>query len=92
MRSTNGRRQTIDNWAAEYPEFLEAFTRARVEMQAVLEALAFDGLKNREFNATLWKTTMQARFREDYAERKEISVPDGGAVQVTITDKDASVL
>lgn len=85
-------RQTIDNWAADHPEFLEALTRAKTEMQAVLEALAFDGLKNREFNANLWKTTMQARFREEYTERKEVSGPDGGPVQVVIGDKDSSVL
>jgi hypothetical protein len=85
-------RSTIDQWAVDNPEFSEAFTRAKVEMQAVLEALAFDGLKNKEFNANLWKTTMQARFREDYTERKEVSGPDGGPVQVVIADKDTDVL
>lgn len=78
-------RQTIDNWAAANPEFLDALTRARTHMQAVLEALAFDGLSNREFNAALWKTTMQARFREDYTERKEISGPEGGPIEFAET-------
>lgn len=78
-------RQTIDNWAAANPEFLDALTRARTHMQAVLEALAFDGLKNKEFNAALWKTTMQARFREEYTERKEISGPEGGPIEFAET-------
>ena len=64
-------RSTIDYWAEQNPEFSEAFTRAKNHMQAKLEELGFDGLKNREFNAAVWKTTMAARFRDDYTERKE---------------------
>jgi hypothetical protein len=85
-------RQTINNWASDHPEFLEAFTRAKTHMQAVLEAMAFDGLKNREFNANLWKTTMQARFREDYTERKEVSGPDGGPIEVGYKSRLADIL
>ena len=65
-------RQTIDNWGKDHPEFLDALTRARVHMQAKLEELGFAGLANKEFNAAVWKTTMAARFREDYTERKEV--------------------
>ncbi len=64
-------RQTIDNWAVEHPGFLEALSRAKVHMQAKLEDMGFSGLTNREFNAAIWKTTMMARFREDYTERRE---------------------
>lgn len=72
-------RQTIDNWAAENPDFLDALTRARVHMQAKLEEMGLAGLGSRDFNAQLWKTTMQARFREDYTERQktEITGKDG---------------
>lgn len=65
-------RQTIDNWAADNPEFLEALNRARVHMQAKLEEMGFAGLTNKEFNAAVWKKTMEARFRDDYTERKEL--------------------
>lgn len=65
-------RSTIDQWAEDYPEFSEAFNRARVHMQAKLEEMGFSGLSNKEFNAAVWKTTMQARFRDDYTERKEV--------------------
>lgn len=65
-------RQTIDNWAEQHPEFLEALNRARVHMQAKLEEMGFAGLTNKEFNAAVWKKTMEARFRDDYTERKEV--------------------
>lgn len=65
-------RSTIDQWAEDYPAFSEALSRARVHMQAKLEEMGFAGLANREFNAAVWKTTMAARFREDYTERKEV--------------------
>jgi len=69
--SFNITRQTIDNWAAANPEFLEAFMKAKVHMQAHLEAKGYNGLESKDFNASLWKTTMMARFREDYTERRE---------------------
>lgn len=65
-------RSTIDQWAEDNPEFSEALSRAKVHMQAKLEEMGFSGLANREFNAAVWKTTMQARFREDYTERREV--------------------
>lgn len=65
-------RQTIDNWAAAHLEFLEALSRAKVHMQAKLEELGFSGLTSKEFNAAVWKKTMEARFRDDYTERKEL--------------------
>jgi len=80
-------RQTIDNWAIANPEFLEALNRAKVHMQAKLEELGFSGLVNKDFNAAVWKTTMAARFRDDYTERKEVS----GGFNVTIA-KDAADL
>lgn len=75
-------RQTIDNWASQNPAFLEAFTRAKVHMQAKLEEMGFNGLTSDKFNSTLWAKTMSARFREEYTERKEHSGPDGGAIPV----------
>ena len=65
-------RQTIDNWAAAHPEFLEALTRARTHMQATLERIGFEGLHAKDFNAAVWKKTMEARFRDDYTERREV--------------------
>jgi transposase-like protein len=81
-------RQTIENWAEQHAEFLEAFTRAKVHMQAKLEEIGFDGLHSKDFNAPAWKTTMQARFRDEYTERRELN-HSGQIVQIA---KDAADL
>jgi len=67
-------RQTIDNWAQQNPEFLEALSRATVHAQAWWEDKGVEGLTSREFNAPVWKKSMEARFREDYTERREDAV------------------
>ena len=82
-------RQTIDNWAKANPPFLEALTRAKTHMQAKLEEMGFNGLTNREFNAPVWKKTMEARFREDYTERKEVE--NTGNVTVNFLPEDADL-
>jgi hypothetical protein len=47
-----------------------------------------------KFNALVWKTSMQARFREDYTERKETQLTgaNGGAVQVESKSVDTDAL
>jgi hypothetical protein len=64
-------RQTIDNWAAAHPEFLEALSRAKVHAQAWWEERGVSGMTADKFNAAVWKKSMEARFREDYTERQE---------------------
>ena len=73
-------RQTLENWAQEHPEFLAALTRAKSFAQAWWEDEGQAALHDREFNSTVWTKTVQARFREDYTERREVSGPDGGAI------------
>jgi hypothetical protein len=89
-------RSTLDDWAETNPEFSEALTRARVASQSWWERAAMDGLTADKFNALVWKTSMQARFREDYTERKvnEVVGKDGGAIQMETktTTVDASAL
>ena len=79
-------RQTIDNWAATYPEFLEALTRAKLHAQAWWEALGRQGLVANKFNGKIWEVSMRARFRNDYTERKELTGKDGGPIQTKIDD------
>ncbi|TPN03819.1 helix-turn-helix domain-containing protein [Mesorhizobium sp. B2-1-3] len=67
-------RQTIDNWAAAHPEFLEALSRAKVHAQAWWETEGVAGMTSDKFNAAVWKKSMEARFRDDYTERKEVGV------------------
>lgn len=65
-------RQTIDNWAAAHPEFLEALSRAKAHAQAWWEDQGVVGMTADKFNAAVWKKSMEARFREDYTERQQI--------------------
>lgn len=76
-------RQTIDNWAATYPKFLEALTRAKLHAQAWWEAIGRQGLVANKFNGKIWEVSMRARFRHDYTERKELTGKDGGPIQTT---------
>lgn len=63
-------RSTIDEWALKYPEFSEAFTRAKAHAQAWWEKTGQEAMFLPGFNAAVWKKSMEARFREDYTERK----------------------
>jgi hypothetical protein len=65
-------RQTIDNWAEAHPEFLEALTRAMAHCQSWWEDAGQSGMEKPGFNAAVWKKSMEARFREDYTERREV--------------------
>jgi hypothetical protein len=80
-------RQTIDNWAEQHPEFLEALSRAKVHCQAWWEDKGMDGLAAGKLNAPVWKKSMEARFRDDYTERREIS----GGVAVILSKDDADL-
>ena len=66
-------RQTIDNWGVAHPEFLEALTRADAHCQAWWEDQGQQGLLAQGFNAAVWKKSVEARFREDYTERRDIN-------------------
>lgn len=77
-------RQTIDNWAENNPDFLEALLRAKVHAQNWWEDAGMKGMVGDKFNAAVWKKSMEARFREDYTERKEVTGEGGGAFTVVI--------
>jgi transposase-like protein len=79
-------RQTLDNWAAEHSEFLEALTRAKTHCQAWWEKAGQEGmfLGGGGFNAAVWKKSMEARFREDYTERQEVA--HTGTLKVSVND------
>lgn len=81
-------RQTIDNWAEAHPEFLEAYTRAKVHCQAWWEDKGMSGMEKPGFNAPVWKKSMEARFRDDYTERRELN---GQLAAVILTGADADL-
>lgn len=87
-------RATLYKWAETYPEFRTALSRAKQLEQVWWERAGRQGMQAKTFNALVWKTSMQARFREDYTERKstEISGPGGEPVQIQSQVVDARVL
>lgn len=66
-------RSTIDQWAEDNTEFSEALNRAKAHAQSWWEDKGAAGMESPGFNAAVWKKSMEARFREDYTERREIS-------------------
>lgn len=87
-------RPTLYSWGEQHPEFSTALTRAKLEEQVWWEKAGRTGLGADKFNALVWKTSVQARFREDYTERKvqEVTGKDGGAVQIETKTIDTSKL
>jgi hypothetical protein len=71
-------RETIEkNWPENYPDFSEAFARARDESQAWWEKAGREGLTKDKFNAQVWSRSMSARFPKDWRETKLLgSDPD----------------
>jgi len=82
------------DWGAASPEFSTALTRAKTFEQSWWERQGMAGLRSREFNANLWIKSAQARFREDYTERRvnEMTGANGGAVQVETKSIDTDAL
>lgn len=88
-------RTTLYDWAEAHEDFSTALSRAKVFEQQWWERAGRNGMYLEKFNALVWKTSIQARFRNDYTERMqtEVSGRDGGPVKVetkTISTKDMS--
>ena len=81
---------SIYDWKDRYPDFSTSLSKAMAHAQAWWERAGIDGMQsNKQFNALVWKVSMQARFREDYTERKvqEVSGPNGGPVQSVVEQR-----
>ena len=72
-----------ENWPAAHPEFLEAFTRAKLHSQAWWEKTGRVGMIENSINASIWSRSMAARFPRDWREVKgtELTGKDGGAIE-----------
>jgi hypothetical protein len=81
-------RSTIDAWAEANAEFSEALNRAKTHCQAWWEEKGMSGMEKPGFNAAVWKKSMEARFRDDYTERKEVN---GSLAAVILTSADADL-
>lgn len=87
-------RISLYDWAEKHEEFSTALRRAKVLEQEWWENAGRQGLGADKFNALVWKTSVQARFRDDYTERKvtEVSGPEGGAIKFEAKTVDARSL
>ena len=88
-------RTTLYDWAASHEDFSTALTRAKLIEQQWWENAGRTGMFMDKFNAVVWRTSMQARFRDDYTERKvtEVTGADGGAIKTeTVARIDTKAL
>lgn len=67
-------RMTLDNWASDHPEFLDAITRARDLALAFMEEKGLNGLDMAGFNSSLYAKLMSGMFPGDYSEHKKVEV------------------
>ena len=82
-------RFTIDKWAADIPEFGEAYAIARAHCQAWWEDAGQSGMYLEKFNAAVWKKSVESRFKDDYTERQELKHEGGFVLQFDPEDEDA---
>ncbi|MEO1908787.1 MAG: hypothetical protein ABGX08_17370 [Citromicrobium sp.] len=85
-------RNTLEtNWPEKHPEFLEAFTRARLLSQAWWEQQGRKAINkgSSEFNASVWSRSMAARFPHDWREVKgtELTGKDGAPIETRTETK-----
>lgn len=86
-------KSTVYEWAKTHESFSNAFTRARTlcqawwEDQAVghLEDVSIPDVESRRFNDRLWLKNVACRFRDDWAEKKTVTIE-------TSTEEDKSLL
>lgn len=67
-------RMTLDNWAGEHKDFLDAITRARDLALAFMEEKGLNGLDMAGFNSSLYAKLMSGMFPGDYSEHKKVEV------------------
>lgn len=74
-------KQTLHNWTQEHPEFLDAFTRAKLESQRWWEDVGQEHVVARpgegSLNAGVYARSMAARFPEDWRENKGVELSGG---------------
>lgn len=88
-------KQTIEQWAKDYPEFSDALTRARTHSQSWWEAKAqSEGLESRDFNTPLYIGSMKSMFREDYTDRtvNEMVGKDGEELKLSDSSEAARAI
>jgi len=73
---------TLIDWKAKHEDFATSLTRAKELEQLWWEEAGRRALFADKFQSVVWKTSMAARFRDDYTERKEMTGANGGPIQL----------
>lgn len=63
---------TMLGWAGVHPDFATSLARAKTFEQAEWERTGKKALNRKHFQSQVWRTSMAARFKDDYTERTEI--------------------
>jgi transposase len=79
-------RETLLDWAQQYPEFSTSMKKAKTFEQQWWERIGKKGMIEGKINAAVWTKSMQARFRHDYTERTEVTGAGGGAIKHETTN------
>lgn len=70
----NVTKSTLYVWAGVYPEFQDSLARAKTHEQAAWERIGIKALPRKHFQAQVWRTSMAARFKDEYTEGRQIDV------------------
>lgn len=70
-------RQTLHNWEADHPEFLDAMMRAADLAQRWWEDAGQEGLADKGFNGAVYAKSMAARFPNDWRDNTKIEHSGG---------------
>ena len=64
----------MHDWEREHGDFAASLARAREHAQSWWEGKAQKSLTRKHFQAQLWRYSMAGRFKEDYAEARQLDV------------------
>ena len=83
-------RQTMENWSAAHPEFMDALGISAAYSQCWWEDAGQDGMEDGSINASIWSRSMSARFPADWREVKGTELT--GKLELTSKEqRDAAV-
>lgn len=75
-------RETMLAWTKQHVEFFTALKKAKALEQDWWESKAQSGEAQSTIGPTVWSKSVSARFKQDYTERRELSGPDGGPIEI----------
>lgn len=70
----NVSKQSLYQWASVHPQFADSLARAKTFEQAHWESIGRGALPRKHFQAQVWRTSMAARFKDEYTEGRSVEV------------------